>query len=163
MTAAEPGPSRQHFREIPSLIYLLKSAEAASRAQMDALLRDTNVTTMQYLTLGVLLEHESLSGAALARRTFVRPQSMQDIIRALEAKGYIQRDQTTEDRRERVISITEAGAELMRELEPRIATFDAALCHGMTSQEESQFRALLRQASANAQSFPSLSPEVQET
>ncbi|OAV61560.1 MarR family winged helix-turn-helix transcriptional regulator [Enteractinococcus helveticum] len=163
MTAAEQMPHSDKFREIPSLIYLLKSAEAASRAEMDALLRNTNVTTMQYLTLGVLLEHEALSGAALARRTFVRPQSIQDTIRALEAKGYIERVQTTQDRRERVISITESGAELMRELEPKIATFDAALSQGMAPTEEAQFRALLRRAKANAQHFASDVHHVNET
>ncbi|HEY4535060.1 MAG TPA: MarR family transcriptional regulator [Enteractinococcus sp.] len=163
MTAAEKVPYQAHFRQIPSLIYMVKSAEAASRAQMDVLLRGTNITTMQYLTLGVLLEHEALSGAALARRTFVRPQSMQDTIRALEAKGYIQRYQTSADRRERVISITDAGVELMRELEPKIATFDAALTHGMTSQEEATFRSMLQQVQANAQRFTSDDPVCHET
>lgn len=163
MTAAEQMPHYDNFREIPSLIYLLKSAEAASRAEMDALLRDTNVTTMQYLTLGVLLEHEALTGAALARRTFVRPQSMQDTIRALEAKGYIERVHATQDRRERVITITESGADLMRELEAKIATFDAALCQGMTPEEEAQFRASLRRAKANAQHFMSDMRHVAET
>lgn len=153
MTAEEQASQSMTFREIPSLIYLLKSAEAASRAQMDSLLRGANVTTMQYLILGVLLEHQALSGAALARRTFMRPQSMQDIIRALEVKGYIQRTQTLADRRERLISITNAGVELMHELEPRIATFDSMLCHGMTSEEEVQFRKLLRRARSNAQNF----------
>lgn len=148
-------PLYENFREIPSLIYLMKSAEAVNRAQMDVLLRDADVTTMQYLTLGVLLEHESLSGAALARRTFVRPQSVQDIIRALESKGYIQRAQPAQDRRERLISISVSGAALMRELQPKIATFDAALCQGMTTEEEALFRTLLRRVRVNAQNFSS--------
>lgn len=155
MTAADQIPRYKNFREIPSLIYLMKSAEAANRAEMDELLRGANVTTMQYLTLGVLMEYASLSGAALARRTFMRPQSMQDIIRALETKGYVQRAQAIEDRRERVISITQSGAGLMRELEPKIATFDAALCQGMTTEEEALFRTLLRRARANAKNFTS--------
>ena len=144
-------PSR--FREIPSLIYLVKSLEAANRSQMDALLRDASVTTMQYLTLGVLLEHEALSGAALARRTFVKPQSMQDIIQALEAKGYIERKRPQEDRRERVISITDSGAALMRQLESRVAAFDTALCDDFSAAEEAQFRNLLRRAGVNAQAY----------
>lgn len=153
MTAEEQTPQAITFREIPSLIYLLKSAEAASRARMDALLRESNVTTMQYLILGVLLEHKALSGAALARRSFMRPQSMQDIIRALENKGYITRRSVVDDRRERVISITSDGISLMRGLEPRIAAFDAALCEELTPAEDQQLRGLLRQVRTNAQSF----------
>lgn len=153
MTPGEQPTQREHFRDIPSLIYLVKSAEAASRAQMDRLLRGSGVTTMQYLTLGVLLEHSALSGAALARRTFVRPQSMHDTIRALEAKGYIQRTQPTADRREKVVSITPAGVAKMRDLEPTVAAFDAALCNGLSAEHEHLFRGMLRQVRANAQHF----------
>lgn len=153
MTSGEQPSQRECFREIPSLIYLVKSTEAASRAQMDRLLRDSGVTTMQYLTLGVLLEHSALSGAALARRTFVRPQSMHDTLRALEAKGYIERTQPTADRREKVVSITPAGAAKMRDLEPTVAAFDAALCSGLSAEQERLFRAMLRQVRVNAQHF----------
>jgi DNA-binding MarR family transcriptional regulator len=108
---------------------------------------------MQYLVLGVLLEHEALSGAALARRAFMRPQSMQDIIRALENKGYITRQSAADDRRERSISITPEGVALMRELESRIAAFDAALCEGLTVDEEQVLRGMLRRVRANAKAF----------
>lgn len=71
----------------------------------------------------------------------------------LEAKGYIERRSTSQDRRERVISITVAGVELMRELEPTVAALDAALCDDFSEADEDLLRTMLRRVRNNAGAF----------
>lgn len=151
--AAEPLTQARRFAQLPSAIYLVKSAESVIRSQTDALMSGEPVTTMQYVALGVLQQHVHLSGAELARLSFVKPQSMQDIIRALEAKGLIERRRREENRREMMISISAAGRELMGALEPRMARFDDALVEGFSDAEVSELRGMLRRLKHNAARF----------
>ena len=45
------------------------------------------LTTLQYTTLSVLGRRGELSNAQLARRAYMTPQSMSEVIDALEKKG----------------------------------------------------------------------------
>lgn len=71
--------------------YLIKRAQQALRLEMDNALRDQNLTTAQYAALTALEETPKASNAALARACFVTPQTMIEIIKNLEAAGYVSR------------------------------------------------------------------------
>jgi hypothetical protein len=58
--------------------YQLKRAEHALRLEMDGALRDMGLTTPQYAALSVLGDEPGLSGAELARRCFVTPQTIME-------------------------------------------------------------------------------------
>ena len=58
------------------ILYLVKQVEQATRAHLDALLRPLGLTTNQYTALSVLERRDDLTSAELARRSFVRPQTM---------------------------------------------------------------------------------------
>jgi DNA-binding MarR family transcriptional regulator len=58
---------------------------------MDGTLKELNVTAPQYAALSVLAEEPGLSNAALARRSFVTPQTMNQIMVRLEAAGLVER------------------------------------------------------------------------
>jgi DNA-binding MarR family transcriptional regulator len=69
----------------------LKKAQHLLRLAMDDGLRELSLTTPQYAVLSALAEQPGLSGAALARRCFVTPQTMTGIINNLEGIGLIAR------------------------------------------------------------------------
>src|SRR5215471_2871168 len=71
--------------------YQLKNAQQALRAAMDTVLRGRGVTTPQYAVLAFLEQSPGLSGAQLARRAFVTPQTMNRIVANLETAGLIER------------------------------------------------------------------------
>ena len=71
--------------------YELKRAQHALRLRMDGELRTLGLTTPQYAALSVLREEPGLSGAALARRCFVRPQTMNRVLTNLESSGLVER------------------------------------------------------------------------
>src|SRR3712207_8022525 len=64
--------------------YELKRAQHALRSEMDGALRGVGLTTPQYAALSVLEGEEGISGALLARRCFVTPQTMNGILVNLE-------------------------------------------------------------------------------
>jgi DNA-binding MarR family transcriptional regulator len=71
--------------------YELKRAQHGLRAAMDAALRPLGLTTPQYAILANLREIPGASGARLARRSFVTPQTMNELLGSLERNGWIKR------------------------------------------------------------------------
>jgi DNA-binding MarR family transcriptional regulator len=69
--------------------YQLKRAQHLLRLAMDAELRPLGLTTPQYAVLSALETDAGLSGAELARRAFVTPQTMQALIVGLEGAGFL--------------------------------------------------------------------------
>ena len=71
--------------------WLLKRAQDALNAAMTAALGDFGATLPQYAVLTALAEEPGLSNADLARRTFVTPQTMNQVLRELEQRGWVSR------------------------------------------------------------------------
>ncbi len=89
--------------------YELKRAQHALRLAMDAALHPLGLTTPQYAALSVLADTPGLSSAALARRCFVTPQTMNVIVIQLETSGLVQRRPHPEHGRILQTSLTTAG------------------------------------------------------
>jgi DNA-binding MarR family transcriptional regulator len=71
--------------------YLLKRAQSALNAAMTTALAGHGVTMPQYAVLVALDEEPGLSNADLARRAFVTPQTMNQVLRELEDKHLVLR------------------------------------------------------------------------
>ena len=71
--------------------WLLKRAQDALNAAMTAALREHGATLSEYAVLTALAEEPGLSNADLARRAFVTPQTMNQVLRELEHRGWVGR------------------------------------------------------------------------
>ena len=72
----------------PRISYVIARLERAVRAQINERLRPHGLTTLQYTTLSVLGSRgQPLSNAQLARRAYMTPQAMIEVLNALERKG----------------------------------------------------------------------------
>ncbi len=89
--------------------FALKQAQQALRTRLDSGLREIGLTTPQYAVLAFLEVEEGASNAALARRAFVTPQTMQAILVALERAGFIARTPHPEHGRVRTTELTASG------------------------------------------------------
>ncbi|MBL7500856.1 MarR family transcriptional regulator [Frankia sp. CNm7] len=106
MTGSEP-------RKSPSLLYAVKRLELVIRSHLDVMLLGSGVTTPQYTALTVLDHRDGVSAAKLARDSFVTPQAMADMLRALADRGLIRRAANPESKRERLVYITDDGRRLL--------------------------------------------------
>ena len=69
----------------PRISYVVARLERAVRADVNERVRPHGLTTLQYTTLSVLgARGQPLSNAQLARRAYMTPQSMIEVIDALE-------------------------------------------------------------------------------
>ena len=83
------------------------------------------LTTLQFTTLSVLSRHGApLSTSQLARRAFMTPQSMSEVIHALEGKGLIERNPAPESPPDAPATLTPQGRRVLAACEEAVADFE---------------------------------------
>jgi DNA-binding MarR family transcriptional regulator len=116
--------------------YQLKRAQHALRLVMDSVLREFDLTTAQYAALSVIEETPGVSGAALARRCFVTPQTMNAIVVQLEDRGYIARRQHPEHGRVLQAFLTASGQQRVQHAHARVRAIEARMVAGLATSEQ---------------------------
>jgi len=137
----------------PLTLYLVKRLENAIRALLDDALRPLGVTTQQYTALTVLERRGGLSSAQLARRAFLRPQTMHEMVSMLEKRGLISRESHETNRRVLVARLTDAGRALLEEAAPQVAELESAMLHELSSDERDHFRDVLLRGVSSLTAF----------
>jgi DNA-binding MarR family transcriptional regulator len=97
IAASPPKPHVPHLPEPGEgkrgrdgyLSYLLRQASAAARLTLERALADLGLTPPQFLALTMINAYPGLSGADLARLTFLTPQTVGVITGNLEKSGAI--------------------------------------------------------------------------
>lgn len=129
---APRGRARVEAPERPRVTYLVKRLELAIRSEMDAIVGAFGVTALQYTALSVLARHPGMSGAQLARRSFVSPQAGSEMVGVLERKGLISRSPHEANRRVLRIGLTRAGRELLAACDEAIDDLERRMLEGLT-------------------------------
>lgn len=93
----------------PRISYIVGRLDRALSLAVEERVAEHGLTLPQYTALSVLRMKSGLSNAQLARRTFVRPQSMMQVISKLEAAGLIERSPDASHGRILRTEITEQG------------------------------------------------------
>lgn len=98
----------------PRISYVIARLERAIRGKINERVAPHGLTTLQYTTLSVLGSRgQPLSNAQLARRSYMTPQAMIEVLNALEHKGLIRRDPHPNHRRVYPASITDEGRRVL--------------------------------------------------
>jgi DNA-binding MarR family transcriptional regulator len=105
--------------------FALKQAQQALRTRLDSGLREIGLTTPQYAVLAFLNVEAGASNAALARRAFVTPQTMQAILVALERSGFIARTPHPEHGRVQTTELTATGRDVLEAASGIVADAEA--------------------------------------
>lgn len=127
-----------------TLLYLIKQVELAVRSSLDEVTGERGLTSLQYTALTVLERHPGLTSAALARNSFVRAQTMAQMITVLEERGLIERVQDPVSRRQNLISLTALGTELLNSLREGVEAVESRMVSGLAEHEIAVLRHALR-------------------
>jgi DNA-binding MarR family transcriptional regulator len=130
----------------PRLTYLVKRLEMAERARMEEVLQAHGVTLHQYTALSLLERRDGLSSAQLARRHFVTPQAMNQLVATLERDGLIRREPDTANRRILRTSLTDDGRARLAACHAAVDDLERLMLAGFTPEEERGFRAALERS-----------------
>lgn len=76
---------------------------------------DMSITLTKLSALATLYQRGPMSAGELAAQERVQPPSMTKVIAGLEASGYVYRETDPADRRQSILAVTQAGADLLEE------------------------------------------------
>ncbi|OGO91707.1 MAG: hypothetical protein A2Y17_13090 [Clostridiales bacterium GWF2_38_85] len=94
--------------------------------------------------LTILNEEGSMNQRKLAEMLDIRPQSLSEVIAMFEADGLIVREANSEDRREFLVSLTEAGKETAVKIDSQRKKHADEFFSALTEEEKAKFLELLK-------------------
>lgn len=125
------------------ITYLVKQLERAIRTDMDRMASDFGLTALQYTALTVLQRNPGMSGAQLARRSFVSAQAGSEMIAHLERKGYIDRSPDPVNRRILRIRLSPEGQRVVGACEGWMNRLEGRMLAQLTAAEADMLRSAL--------------------
>jgi len=123
--AASPAPDRD-----VTMLYVIKQVELAVRQALDDVVAAADLTAMQYTALTVLERHPGITSADLARNSFVRAQSMAEMVTYLLGRGVVTRQRDETNRKQYLLSLTPEGQQVLDGLYDAVADLEARMLEG---------------------------------
>lgn len=131
----------------PRISYAIARLERAVRAAITERVTPHGLTTLQYTTLSVLHRHgEPLSNAQLARRAYMTPQSMSEVIDALEQKGLIRRNPHPSHGRLLPAALTPKGRRVLSACDDAVDELERTMLAGLRETERAAFLDTIKRA-----------------
>jgi DNA-binding MarR family transcriptional regulator len=128
----------------PRISYVVARLERAVRRALAERLRPTGLTVPQYTTLSVLRSRSGLSNAQLARRSYITPQTMSEVIVALEEKGLVERTPDPSHKRILRITVTRKGRGLMERCDAAVNEMEEQMLAELSEQDSAELLRALR-------------------
>jgi DNA-binding MarR family transcriptional regulator len=132
------------MRSRPRTMYLLNQANQAVRSQLEAALRDLQMTGIQYTILSIIDQHAGISSAELSRRFFVTAQTMNEIINGLVQRGLIARKEDPANKRILRMKLTAPGRKLHNQCDRIADRIEAAAFDWVDRRDYQSLREALR-------------------
>lgn len=123
--------------------YVLKRTQLALRSAMDGALATLDLTTPQYAALSELAKEQGLSNAELARRCFVTPQTMHQILGGLEREALVVRSQHPDHGRIQQTALTSKGEQRLTRAHERVSNVEARMTQSLSPTEITQTTGVL--------------------
>jgi len=124
--------------------YLIKRAQAALHVCLEEIVFPHGLGIAQFVVLSLLAETPGLANADLARRAFVTPQSMNEVLKQLESTRLVERRRNPANARILNAYLTRTGTRKWSAVNSQVWELEARLLSGLTSDERQTLnRALL--------------------
>ena len=128
------------------LAYLVGRLDHVLSRRLRERLAPLGLTVTQYTALSVFRAQGSLSNAQLAERTMVSPQSANEMVKAMEGQGWIERRPDPTHGRIIRISLTIAGHAVMERCDAEVVEVEAQMFAGLKLDEKMALHGALRGA-----------------
>jgi DNA-binding MarR family transcriptional regulator len=149
MTAAI-GVEEVRGRTEPGVSYAVARLHQRLFASISERVAPYGLTTLQFTTLSVLSRHGApLSTSQLARRAFMTPQSMSEVIHALERNGLIKRNPHPNHRRTLPATITPKGRRVLAACDGAVSEFEDSMLSGFSEKDRAAFLDMVKAAVRN--------------
>jgi DNA-binding MarR family transcriptional regulator len=115
--------------------YLVKRAQSVIHLALEEIVSKHGLGIPHYVVLSLLAESPGLPNAELARKAFVTPQSMNEVLKQLEASGLVERQPSLSNARILKAHLTRAGEKKWRSVDDGVQELEERLLRGLTQDE----------------------------
>ena len=127
-----------------NLNWLLIRSSVIVKQRLMKLSEEYNLTLMQALTICLLEPDQTVPMSTISDLLACDPSNVTGIVERLSVGSYVDRRESSTDRRVKTIHLTSAGAALRNKLLPRITENDAANLGSLSPDEIAMLKQLLR-------------------
>jgi DNA-binding MarR family transcriptional regulator len=110
--ATQDAPTRDLLHLDNQVCFALYSANLALTRAYRGLLAELGLTYPQYLVMLVLWQQDAQTVSAIGEKLFLDSATLTPLLKRLQAAGLVTRTRATQDERQVVIGLTEAGIAL---------------------------------------------------
>ena len=125
--------SSLHQTAKPKVTYLFGRVNRVLRRRLGEVLRPFEISVAQYTTLSVLQVRGNLSNAELAKRAFITPQAMNEVMQGLEALKLVTRRPSASHGRIVQLLLTQRGLELLERCDRAVSLMEHSMLEGLTA------------------------------
>jgi DNA-binding MarR family transcriptional regulator len=115
------------------LCFAIYSTSLAMSKVYRPLLSNLGITYPQYLVLVVLWNQDEVTVSQIGNQLFLDSATLTPLLKRMEEAGWVQRIRSTRDERQVIVSLTQAGKELRKEVQKIMSSI---ICATQCSQEE---------------------------
>ncbi len=126
--------------EVNRVGHLISLLERMIRKEVSDALASLNLTLQQYAALMILNNETDISNAKLAKRSFMTPQSANEMVNALEAKQFIRRKPDTNHGRIVHILITAKGKRILHKADAEAMRVERRMLETLAPNAKLAFR-----------------------
>ncbi len=135
-----------HLYEMPG--HLIRRAQQVSTALFTEECGPFELTSVQYAALCAVAANPCIDATRLSALIAFDRSTIGDVLARLEAKGWILRVPSAEDRRIKLVRLSPSGAELLREVHPAVRRVQSRLLAPLAPQDRDTIVRLLGQLAA---------------
>ena len=138
--------ARTSASDLGTCVTWLVNAVARGMAQIVAV---HGLTHIDFALLRLFLEVEEWTTTQMAQALPLAPSTISRTVTKLVDKGLVQRRRLLSDRRVVILTLTDEGMALTRDLHRRVQAFDARLCEGVSEEEMAVFASVTSSVMSN--------------
>ncbi len=133
--------NREDFHSMPG--HLIRRAHQISVAIFAEECADHNATPVQYACLSEIARQPGVDATRLASAVAFDRSTLGNVLERLEAKGWVDRRPSPEDRRVKLLYITQAGENLLEAIEPAVVATQKRLLKPLSAADRKLFMRLI--------------------
>lgn len=123
--------------------HLIRRAQQIAVSVFTEQLAVYDVTPVQFAIMNALMDTPGTDQVTLAARVAFDAATSGSVIARLEAKGWVRREASPQDRRRKLLWLTPKGKKAVLDMSPKVAQVQALILQPLQAAEQQQLMALL--------------------
>jgi len=139
-SGADPDRAKRPVR----LTYVIGQLDRIVKRRLSEVLSQFGLTLPQFTALSVLNARGQMTNAQLAERSFITPQSANEVVKIMEGNGWVSREEHPTHGRLVHLRLTGEGLRLLQECDEAIDEIESSMLRGLDQFPVESLRGMLQ-------------------